>query len=67
MRAMRCKAADFDQVIGTLTQWGEVEVISIPSATKICHGVSIDMSTKMFHRIRHNPSRTVTDPDSRLA
>lgn len=38
MRAMRCKAADFDQVIGTLAQWGEVEPVSIPSATKTAMG-----------------------------
>ncbi|MEL7499055.1 MAG: DUF3987 domain-containing protein [Planctomycetota bacterium] len=41
MRAMRCKAADFDQVIGTLTQWGEVEMISIPSATKSATGYQL--------------------------
>ncbi len=41
MRAMRCKAADFDQVIGTLTQWGEIDMVSIPSATKPATGYQI--------------------------
>jgi Protein of unknown function (DUF3987) len=41
MRAMRCKAADFDQVIGTLTQWDEVELVSLPSATKPALGYRI--------------------------
>jgi hypothetical protein len=41
MRAMRCKAADFDQVIGTLTQWEEIELISLQSATKPALGYRI--------------------------
>jgi Protein of unknown function (DUF3987) len=38
LRAMRCKAADFDQLVGTLIQQGDIETIAIPSATKPAMG-----------------------------
>lgn len=41
LRSMRCKAADFDQIIATLTQSGEIEAISLPSATKSAVGYQI--------------------------
>lgn len=41
MRAMRCKAADFDQLIGTLIQQGDLVMTEIPSATKPAMGYQI--------------------------
>lgn len=38
LRAMRCKAADFDQIIGTLVQQGDIAPVSIPSKTKPAQG-----------------------------
>jgi hypothetical protein len=38
LRAMRCKAADFDQLVGTLIQQGDIEVIAMASATKPATG-----------------------------
>ena len=59
MRAMRCKAADFDQVVGTLIQQGDIEVIEIPSATKPAIGVSESMChesvTELSHRVTDRP------------
>ena len=41
MRVMRCKAADFDQIISTLCQQGEIAAVEIPSKTKPAHGYQI--------------------------
>jgi hypothetical protein len=41
LRSMHCKAADFDQIIGTLIQQGEVVPIEIPTRTKIAQGFRI--------------------------
>ena len=41
MRAMRCKAADFDQIVGTLIQQGDLIISEIPSATKPAMGYQI--------------------------
>jgi hypothetical protein len=41
MRAMRCKAADFDQIISTLMQQGEIAVVEIPSKTRPAQGYRI--------------------------
>jgi hypothetical protein len=38
MRAMRCKAADFDQIVGTLYQQGDIEPVDIPTRTKPAQG-----------------------------
>jgi hypothetical protein len=38
MRAMHCKAADFDQITETLVQQGEIEAIAIASKTKSAQG-----------------------------
>jgi len=41
MRTMRCKAADFDQIISTLCQQGEIAAVEIPSKTKPAQGYQI--------------------------
>jgi len=41
MRAMRCKAADFDQIVGTLMQQGDIVPVEIPSKTKPAQGYQI--------------------------
>jgi len=38
LRAMRCKAADFDQIVGTLYQQGDVVPVDIPTRTKPARG-----------------------------
>ena len=38
LRAMRCKAADFDQIITTLVQQGDITVVEIPTRTKTAIG-----------------------------
>src|SRR5690606_11333521 len=38
LRAMRCKAADFDQIIVTLVQQGDVVPVTIPTKTKNAQG-----------------------------
>jgi len=38
LRAMRCKAADFDQIISTLLQQGDVVPVQIPTKTKPAQG-----------------------------
>ena len=41
MRAMRCKAADFDQIVGTLLQQGDIVPVEIPTKTKPAQGYRI--------------------------
>ena len=41
MRAMRCKAADFDQIVGTLIQQGDINMTEIPTATKTAIGYQV--------------------------
>ena len=41
MRAMHCKAADFEQLIGTLIQQGELEPVEIRTRTKPAQGYRI--------------------------
>jgi hypothetical protein len=38
LRAMRCKAADFDQMVLTLIQQGDIVPVHIPTKTKSAHG-----------------------------
>jgi len=38
LRVMRCKAADFDQLVATLIQQGEVIPVDIPTKTKTAQG-----------------------------
>jgi hypothetical protein len=38
MRAMHCKAMDFDQIISTLVQQGEIAQVEIPTKTKPAQG-----------------------------
>ncbi len=38
MRAMRCKLADFDQIIGTLLTQGDIVPVDIPTKTKTAQG-----------------------------
>jgi hypothetical protein len=38
LRAMRCKAADFDQIVGTLLQQGDIVSVQIPTRTKTAQG-----------------------------
>jgi len=38
MRAMRCKAADFDQIVGTLIEQGDIVPVDIPTRTKPARG-----------------------------
>jgi hypothetical protein len=38
LRLMRCKATDFDQIIGTLIQQGEIATVSIGTRTKPAQG-----------------------------
>ena len=38
LRAMRCKAADFDQIVSTLVQQGDVVSVQIPTKTKTAQG-----------------------------
>ena len=38
LRAMRCKAADFDQIISTLIQQGDIVAAEIPTKTKTAQG-----------------------------
>ncbi|MBN1912046.1 MAG: DEAD/DEAH box helicase family protein [Pirellulales bacterium] len=38
LRALRCKAADFDQIIDTLKQQGEIVSVDIPTKTKTAQG-----------------------------
>ncbi|MCO6438168.1 MAG: DUF3987 domain-containing protein [Phycisphaerae bacterium] len=38
MRAMRCKLADFDQIVGTLLTQGDIVPVEIPSKTKHAQG-----------------------------
>ena len=41
LRIMRCKAADFDQIIGTLVQQGDITPVTIPTKTKPAQGYRI--------------------------
>lgn len=41
MRAMRCKAADFDQIVSTLMQQGDIVPVTIPTKTKPAQGYQI--------------------------
>jgi len=41
MRVMRCKAADFDQIVSTLAQQGEIAPVEIPTKTKPAQGYQI--------------------------
>jgi hypothetical protein len=41
LRIMRCKAADFDQMVGTLCQQGDVVPVEIPTRTKTALGYRI--------------------------
>jgi len=41
MRSMRCKAADFDQIISTLMQQGEIAAVEISTKTKPAQGYQI--------------------------
>jgi hypothetical protein len=41
MRAMRCKAADFDQITSTLLQQGDIVPVEIPTKTKPAQGYQI--------------------------
>jgi len=41
MRAMRCKQADFDQLIGTLLTQGDIVPVEIPTKTKTAMGYRI--------------------------
>jgi hypothetical protein len=38
MRAMRCKLADFDQIVGTLLTQGDIVPVDIPTKTKTAQG-----------------------------
>jgi len=38
LRAMRCKAAEFDQIVGTLFQQGDIVPVDIPTRTKTALG-----------------------------
>jgi hypothetical protein len=38
LRAMRCKAADFDQIVNTLLQQGDIVSVQIPTKTKPAQG-----------------------------
>lgn len=38
LRAMRCKAVDFDQIVGTLVQQGDIVPVQIPTKTKPAQG-----------------------------
>jgi hypothetical protein len=38
IRVMRCKAADFDQLVGTLLQTGDIVPVEIPTRTKPAQG-----------------------------
>ena len=38
MRAMRCKLADFDQIVGTLLTQGDIVPVEIPTRTKTAQG-----------------------------
>jgi hypothetical protein len=38
MRLMHCKAADFDQIVGTLLQQGDIVPLDIPTKTKPAQG-----------------------------
>jgi len=41
LRVMRCKAADFDQLVATLIQQGEILPVDIPTKTKTAHGYQL--------------------------
>jgi len=41
MRAMRCKAADFDQIISTLMQQGDIVAVDIPTRTRPAQGYQL--------------------------
>ena len=41
MRAMRCKAADFDQIISTLMQQGDIVAVEISTRTKPAQGYQL--------------------------
>jgi len=41
LRAMRCKAADFDQLVATLIQQGEIVPVDVPTKTKTAQGYQI--------------------------
>jgi hypothetical protein len=41
MRAMRCKAADFDQIVSTLIQQGDIAPVEIPTRTKAAGGYQL--------------------------
>jgi len=41
MRAMRCKAADFDQIVGTLLQQGDIVPVEIATRTKNAQGYQL--------------------------
>jgi hypothetical protein len=38
LRSMKCKAADFDQIAGTLLQQGEIVPVEIPTKTRPAQG-----------------------------
>jgi len=41
MRVMRCKAGDFDQLIGTLLQQGDIDGVEIPTKTRPAQGYRV--------------------------
>jgi len=41
LRAMRCKAADFDQLVATLIQQGEIVPVDVPTKTKTAQGYQV--------------------------
>jgi hypothetical protein len=41
MRAMRCKAADFDQIVSTLMQQGDIVAVDIPTKTRPAQGYQL--------------------------
>jgi len=68
MRAMRCKAADFDQIVSTFMQQGDIVPVEIPTRTRPALGSS-NMSHPQLNpsQIRPHPSRKCDgfDPDGR--
>ena len=41
LRVMRCKAADFDQIVATLIQQGDIVPVDIPTKTKTAQGYQL--------------------------
>ncbi len=41
LKYMKCKAADFDQIVLTLLQQEEIEIVSIPTKTKSAQGFRV--------------------------